>query len=300
MKDMMVVIAGLFGKRFTDKQKGRFIRYMQNRAQEAQVKFVLEDGHIGRRACRNIYLGSLKRARILLTVPYDTPTRILWPGIHYYPMNAGKNAARDSAAKALDLLLAAGLAGAYYLFVFCRFLRAGGPAVILPAAGMLLTALLTAGIVCGFENRNNYTRNSASIAIALECLRRFGKNAVAVALLDHSCCGFGGYQQLAAYMENKGLTKRIVALDCVASGREFHLHCLEKGPAVQNVQRHQIADSAKKQCVSGIFPDIMVLTGGSRLNGETIVRNTRCRKDCQIDLAKMEQTVDVIHALIVD
>ncbi len=32
MKDLMAAVAGLFGKRYSARQKARFLRYMENRA----------------------------------------------------------------------------------------------------------------------------------------------------------------------------------------------------------------------------------------------------------------------------
>ncbi len=297
MKELMVAVSGLFGKRYTNRQKERFILYMQNRAKENGLKFTLDTGRTGRHTCRNIYLGNIKRAKLLLTVPYDTSTRILWPNTLYYPTNAQKNIVQSSIVKGLNFLSAVILIVPCYLFLFRSSAAGGGRSGILPVAGMLLAVLLATKIIFGWANRNNYSRNSASVVISLACIKRLQPDSVAVALLDHSCCGFEGYQQLSRYLSQKGWKKKIVALDCVADGQELHLHGLRGIPKLEDVQGHQIRSENQKQSILELFPDSLILTGGRRVNGETVVSNTRNGKDCQIDLDKMERVVNIISKL---
>jgi len=297
MKELMIAVSGLFGKRYTDKQKERFILYMRNRAKESGLKFTLDTDRISGHTCRNIYLGNVKRANLLLTIPYDTSTGILWPNSQYYPINAQKNIVQNSIAKGLNFLLAIILIVSCYFFIFQYSATTGGSSGILPMIGMLLVVLLDTKIIFGWANRNNYSRNSASIVVALECFKRLQPDSVAVALLDDSCCGFGGYQQLSNYLIQKGWKKRIIALDCVANGQELHLHGLHGIPKIEDVQDHQICSENQKQSVLELFPDSLILTGGQQVNGETVIFNTRNGKDCQIDLDKMERVVNIICKL---
>ena len=296
MKELMIAVSGLFGTRCTNKQKERFICYMREWARENNLKCVLDTGKIGHHPCRNIYLGNFKRAKTILTIPYDTATRMMWPGNLYYPVNARKSMIQNSISKGLDLLFAITLIVAYYLFVF-RYSSAEGTAGVLRIIGMLLVTLLGAKTIHGWANRNNYARNSASIVVALECIKRLGQDSIVVALLDHSCCGFGGYHQLSDYLDRKGMKKKIIALDCVASGQELHLHSRQSAVVVEEVQSHLINDEDRKQSIMELFPECRILTGGSRIDGETVISNTRSGRDCQIDLDKMERTVDIIYKL---
>ena len=297
MKELMVAISGLFGKRCTNTQKDRFICYIQNLAKETNLKCTVDTGKIGHQTCRNIYLGNVKQAKVFLTVPYDTSTRILWPNIRYYPVNARKNSTRDSISKGLDLLISLTLVTLYYLFVFRHPSMHGGEVGILPTCGLILITLLGFKTIYGWQNRNNYSRNSASIVIALECLKRQTSNEIAVALLDQSCCGFGGYHQFSKYLDQKRLKKKIIVLDCVATGSELHLHGLHTLPELDGIQNHKIRTDDSNQSIVDLFPDSIVLTGGSYINGETVVSDTRNGKDCQINLQKMEHIVDVIRRL---
>ena len=68
-------------------------------------------------------------------------------------------------------------------------------------------------------------------------------------------------------------------------------------PELDGIQNHQICTGDSDQSIVELFPDSMILTGGSYINGETVVSDTRNGKDCQINLQKMEHIVDVIRRL---
>lgn len=293
MKDLMAAVAGLFGKRCTTRQKERFIRYMEERAREQGVKWAEDVQRQGFGVCRNLYLGKLKCAKILLAVPYDTAVRIWWPGIRYYPVHKVKNMQQDILAKGLDVLLATVLVVTYYLLA-CRM---SSTAATWKLTGLLVCVLVAGKFLFGWVNGNNYARNSASIVIALKCLERF-PGEVAVALLDQSCCGFQGYQQLQSDLKRRKLRKKVLVLDCVTSGEELHLHSVETAPELEGVQNHTLSVQEERGSVLELFPDCMILTGGRRAGDETVVLDTRSGKDRQIRLEKMEQTVEIVHQLV--
>ena len=96
LKDRMVALAGIFGKRYSKKQKIRFLRYVQRSAQEKGVKMYLDEGEASGKSGCNVYLGPTQRAKTILAVSYDTPSRLWWPGFHYYPMDPGRHARQES------------------------------------------------------------------------------------------------------------------------------------------------------------------------------------------------------------
>lgn len=127
LKDRMIAFAGIFGKRYSKKQKIRFLRYIQSSAQEKGVKMYLDEGEASGKSGCNVYLGPTQRAKTILAVPYDTPSRLWWPGFHYYPMDPERNARQESLVMALNFALAAVLLAAYWFAVFRRCFSAGGP-----------------------------------------------------------------------------------------------------------------------------------------------------------------------------
>ena len=302
LKDRMVALAGIFGKRYSKKQKIRFLRYVQRSAQEKGVKMYLDEGEASGKSGCNVYLGPTQRAKTILAVPYDTPSRLWWPGLHYYPMDPGRNARQESLVMALNFALAAVLLAAYWFAVFRRCFSVGGLTGGLALFGLLLMALLAVNLVLGSANAKNYSRNSASLALALEIFDGLQDGSVAVALLDNACAGLGGYARLAEYLGGRARQTNVVILDCVMSGSELHGHCTKErieALAARNgdIQWHEAASEGN--AVLSLFPRGMVITGGSRIGDATVVKGTRSGRDDELNMERMERVLVTLRQMII-
>ena len=302
LKDRMVALAGIFGKRYSKKQKIRFLRYVQRSAQEKGVKMYLDEGEASGKSGCNVYLGPTQRAKTILAVPYDTPSRLWWPGLHYYPMDPGRNARQESLVMALNFALAAVLLAAYWFAVFWRCFSVGGLTGGLALFGLLLMALLAVNLVLGSANAKNYSRNSASLALALEIFDGLQDGSVAVALLDNACAGLGGYARLADYLGGHARQANVVIFDCVMSGSELHGHCTKErieALAARNgdIQWHEAASEGNT--VLSLFPRGMVITGGSRIGDGTVVKGTRSGRDDELNMERMERVLVTLRQMII-
>lgn len=302
LKDRMIAFAGIFGKRYSKKQKIRFLRYIQSSAQEKGVKMYLDEGEASGKSGCNVYLGPTQRAKTILAVPYDTPSRLWWPGFHYYPMDPERNARQESLVMALNFALAAVLLAAYWFAVFRRCFSAGGPIGGLALFGPLLVALLAVNLVLGSANAKNYSRNSASLALALEIFDGLQDGSVAVALLDNACAGLDGYARLAEYLGGRARQTNVVILDCVMSGSELHGHCTKErieALAARNgdIQWHEAASEGN--AVLSLFPRGMVITGGSWIGDATVVKGTRSGRDDELNMERMERVLVTLRQMII-
>lgn len=302
LKDRMIAFAGIFGKRYSKKQKIRFLRYIQSSAQEKGVKMYLDEGEASGKSGCNVYLGPTQRAKTILAVPYDTPSRLWWPGFHYYPMDPERNARQESLVMALNFALAAVLLAAYWFAVFRRCFSAGGPIGGLALFGLLLVALLAVNLVLGSANAKNYSRNSASLALALEIFDGLQDGSVAVALLDNACAGLDGYARLAEYLGGRARQTNVVILDCVMSGSELHGHCTKErieALAARNgdIQWHETASEGN--AVLSLFPRGMVITGGSWIGDATVVKGTRSGRDDELNMERMERVLVTLRQMII-
>lgn len=302
LKDRMIAFAGIFGKRYSKKQKIRFLRYIQSSAQEKGVKMYLDEGEASGKSGCNVYLGPTQRAKTILAVPYDTPSRLWWPGFHYYPMDPERNARQESLVMALNFALAAVLLAAYWFAVFRRCFSVGGPIGGLALFGLLLVALLAVNLVLGSANAKNYSRNSASLALALEIFDGLQDGSVAVALLDNACAGLDGYARLAEYLGGRARQTNVVILDCVMSGSELHGHCTKErieALAARNgdIQWHEAASEGN--AVLSLFPRGMVITGGSWIGDATVVKGTRSGRDDELNMERMERVLVTLRQMII-
>lgn len=302
LKDRMIAFAGIFGKRYSKKQKTRFLRYIQLSAQEKGVKVLLDRSKMSGRDGCNIYLGPIKKAKTVLAVPYDTPTRLLWPGFCYYPVDPGRNARQESMAMALNCALGVVLLAVYWFAILRRCGGAGGLAEGLSLIGLLLVVLLAVEVVLGSANGTNYSRNSASLALALEIFDGLQDGNVAVALLDNACTGLGGYARLAEYLGSRAGQTNVVILDCVMSGSELHGHCSKERLGSLPLQSREILwyeAASEGNSVLSLFPRGMILTGGERVGETTVVRGTRSGKDNEIDMDRMERVLVALRQMII-
>ena len=169
LKDRMIAFAGIFGKRYSKKQKIRFLRYIQSSAQEKGVKMYLDEGEASGKSGCNVYLGPTQRAKTILAVPYDTPSRLWWPGFHYYPMDPERNARQESLVMALNFALAAVLLAAYWFAVFRRCFSAGGPIGGLALFGLLLVALLAVNLVLRWRWRWKFSTGCRTEVLRWRC-----------------------------------------------------------------------------------------------------------------------------------
>ena len=302
LKDRMVALAGIFGKRYSKKQKIRFLRYVQRSAQEKGVKMYLDEGEASGKSGCNVYLGPTQRAKTILAVPYDTPSRLWWSGLHYYPMDPERNARQESLVMALNFALAAVLLAAYWFAVFRRCFSVGGLTGGLALFGLLLMALLAVNLVLGSANAKNYSRNSASLALALEIFDGLQDGSVAVALLDNACAGLDGYARLAEYLGGRARQTNVVILDCVMSGSELHGHCTKErieALAARNgdIQWHEAASEGN--AVLSLFPRGMVITGGSWIGDATVVKGTRSGRDDELNMERMERVLVTLRQMII-
>ena len=168
--------------------------------------------------------------------------------------------------------------------------------------GLLLMALLAVNLVLGSANAKNYSRNSASLALALEIFDGLQDGSVAVALLDNACAGLGGYARLADYLGGRARQANVVIFDCVMSGSELHGHCTRErieALAARNgdIQWHEAASEGN--AVLSLFPRGMVITGGSRIGDGTVVKGTRSGRDDELNMERMERVLVTLRQMII-
>lgn len=298
MKDFMAAVAGAFGKRYTVKQKARFINYIRNREQKKGLQVQVKEGKgRGNSVCRNVYIGNIKNADTIIAVPYDTPSQRILPIWNYDPVRADQNLKTDTVVMIFHILAAMMLTIGYLIFLqhIRKFELLGTVTMVILLFPM---AWVDVKLVFGWGNKNNVSRNSASIVAALEFLDRYPKEA-AIALLDQSSCGFWGYKCMKDDLKEKAATKKIIALDCVSSGAFISLYC-NVGEEIQiqdeKIILKQVTQDKKEQSILGLFEKGVLLTGGENKENSAI-RNTGCNRDTEINLLKMEKTIQVLHEL---
>lgn len=287
MREKMAILGGVYGKRCTTRQKNRFINYLMQQLRRLgyEARLDVKKGGTGR-VCKNLYVGDLEKARVVVTVPYDTPSRFLFPGYIYRPLDSKKTLQSEMLYQALQSAAAICLLIFYYFFVFQRCLEGERTGSL--AWGILGLALLgveTYRMAAGTANPYNFDRNTGGIAILLEVISGMGKRKqIAYAFLDQACCSREGYAQLSMELGKRAEAIQVLMLDCVSAGEKLHFITGNQG--LKNQEGVEVHDMKQN-----LFPWGALLAGGEWCDGELLIKHTRTKQDSDLHEDKMEYTV---------
>lgn len=299
MREKMAVLGGVYGKRYTARQKNRFINYLNQQLNRLgyETQLDIKRGGSGR-VCKNFYVGDLEKAKIIVTVPYDTPSRFFFSGYIYRPLNSKRTLHSEMLYQALQSIAAVSLLTLFYIFIFqpCRNTGNRGM-LIFGILGLAVLAVGTYKAAVGTANPYNFDRNTAGIAILVEIMKKLGKRKqIAYAFLDQACCSKEGYMQLARVLEKRIANVRLLMLDCVSAGEKLHFITGEQTRVEQEkLQIHLMGEKELEETMLGIFPQGVLLAGGEWDCGDLMVKNTRTKHDSELHEEKIEYTIAFLN-----
>lgn len=308
MQELMVMIAGFLGRRYSERDKTRFLRYLSARLGESVRPFALDTRPRpgpGGKSCRNLIAGKLKEAAVVLAAPYDTGTRMLLPGAAYAPTDPRRNYRTDSLNLALAAILGLGIFFLYFFLVLRPFFPGGTvPVQVLTGVGMAACAAAGFRLMSGWPNRRNYNRNSSCVVLLLQgWLQDVWGERTALAFLDRSCCSVEGGSRLGEQMREERSKALVVLLDSICLGDTLFV-CYRVKTEAQARRTAQILgesfpvrlvpldEERAGQTVLSCFSRALLLTGGREENGTCVIRDTRCGADSEIDLEKMKRLLE--------
>jgi len=299
MKDLIVRLAGCYGKRYTRNQKIRFLNYLSREFESMGYKTgVYSQKSLFKNKLIHMAAGDMQTAEVLFVTSYDTPSRIIWPGYTYFPLKRERDQKYNVWNGVLGLLVFLLICAAYYRFVFPMFGQAAAAGRrILAGLFTFLTVLFTSRIISGFPNKYNFTRNTASLAVCLKIAEQAGKQQAAFLFTDMTVSSNEGLKILQEQLGSVLQRKRVIFFDCIGKGDIFaagsceetraeagrFMACFEPG----TIQRLPIQGTFKE-----LFPKAFILTRGILKDDDVIVKNTRSGKDCELDFEALEEAVN--------
>lgn len=302
MKELLFHFGLTLGKRYSKNQKAWFL---EEAAKEAALRgysseLLKHQTKLGR--SYHLSIGSLKTAKWVLIAAYDTPSKLLRPGL-YYPFKPEKNLKTDASNLILQVLISFVVFTALY-FVLTAVAHSDLSLQIPVWIASLIVFILVLKMFSGFPNRFNHNRNSASIALMLDLLKEQGlKSKLALVFVDKAVVGIEGYKQLRDLNVIPQSAKTLI-LDSIASEPTLVLACAEptidqaKSLAsrlkIETFVRSFTEDSSLVHPFS-MFPKGMMMVAGERLGNDLVVKNTRTKKDYAVDLDRLD---DIRQALV--
>ena len=198
--------------RNSPKQKERFLRFIQDICAEKGWTSQLEQ--IG--FSRNLVIGDLSSAKIVVSAHYDTPIRSLFPSI-LYPHSKART--RWSMYWPIPVFV--------FFFVLLSFLLEFSVFQIMIRIAYILFLL----IVCirlwfGPANEENLNENTSGVAVLLilmQILNKANRSKTAFVLFDHGAHSPAGSEKFYRNHRSEFRDKFLIDLDCVGLGEMFFI-----------------------------------------------------------------------------
>lgn len=292
MKDLVTFFGLTLGIRNTQKQKEIFYKTISKVFNDMNYDVSLQSSNLKLLSLNNIVIGDLKKAKTVIATAYDTPTKAYLKGYKYYPFNTLKNIKQENKNLIIQLLISLVLIGviAISLWNFNSYNMGLKVVSILVA---VICIIYVYKIVKGKPNEINLNRNSSSVAMLTAIASELKKNNdVAFVLLDRSVTSFEGLKFLKGNMLDN---KEIVILDCIAAGEKLVVaHRLKTKlkedffNQIQFIDKKYTEEEAENN-VLNFFSKCIYITSGSIEGKQLVVKNTRSKKDFDIDISRLEK-----------
>lgn len=202
--------------RKTKAQKEAFIRYLQSQLPELQIEACSSP------AGKNLVLGNVDKAQVLLTAHYDTCIRSFFPNL-MIPLRPGLKMLY-SVLIILPMLIFSLLAG------YLTYRITGIYALFLPIYLAVYILLFCLKFLWGKANPHTVNDNTSGVLTALRIWRGMipsQRQKAAVVLFDNEEVGCKGSKWFNAQHKEAMKSKLVLNFDCVGDGDHFILVATE-------------------------------------------------------------------------
>lgn len=291
MKDQMMEYGILFAKRYTSKQKKFFLTTLSERLISSGYPVEVQSLKSKIVEINNLIVGDIKNSSIVIAAAYDTPSQSFYLNSKYYPFNAKKNVTSESISIAIQFALSLLCFIMVFLILYDFSLKSN----VLKVISILLAVLLMVGayfILKGRANPINFNRNSASIALMMEMSKSCIDKSVAFVFLDKAINSYDGIKQLAKIVKPN---QQVILLDSIASGEKLICAHLEKTQCSdiltnkQGLNFHEKIYEYNSNSLFQIIESSIIICCGNIENKQLVVKNTRCKKDCIVEMERLEK-----------
>ncbi|MFM1581860.1 hypothetical protein ABGF48_06640 [Helcococcus bovis] len=221
-KDILVRYGYILSKRYTEKQKLRASLALEKDLRSISSNVKVDIFNNKDKKNRNLYVGSIKNAKIILATYYDTPSSFMGS---YYPLDKKLQSRNSIIFIFLSSLIAISIAILYTIFFAVDVLK-GKNIFSLPALMIMISYflffILFNRIVRGTASRKTKIRNSSSLIYILNLIAegKFNKT-ISFAFLDSGCTNNAGLERLSELNSDAN----IIYLDSI--GADYDLFSFE-------------------------------------------------------------------------
>ncbi len=257
----------------------------------------------------NLIFGNLKSTRYVVMVPYDTPGRIFWPKLHYYPLDGTKSSAKATIPQYGPVIIF------YFLFLGLLYVL---PALALNAYAYLALSGVSVVIFImifillfrGVPNKHNANRNTSGMLAAIELARSLTKEQrrqVAFVFTDRNDGRHFGSKLVADALKEANKNPMIILLNCIGKGEKLVLGATNgnKKTAAEIMKKYKgerkpsvsvLTSDMQVQSPMGYFTKgISIARGDIDNKGSLVVEHTCTKKDTEISEEGIDQIVSMLQ-----
>lgn len=297
-----------FGVRFSKRDKQKFQKQLIEDYKELGYTCEIIQGKRFLSKASNLMFGNIKHAKTVIAIPYDTPQKVFWPSSYFYPLDG-------MATTNKSLIPVFGPVLIIYLLLLFLMNSAGSFTDSLTTNTMLMFTFLIIILVLfyvmlhGVRNKNNYTRNSASIYAAYEIASALDKDTrrqVAFLFLDMNKSRHLGAKVAAEDFLKQSKNPNVIVLNAFASGSQLQIgyraqnkkmaQDLNKGLAnAERLKMIALSDEMRNSSPMEHFQKAVTIGAGEiDKKGRLCVLHTGTRKDNQIDEGNIEKVISLV------
>lgn len=208
-----------YGPRFSKREKRAFANEIIKDFTELGYDGIVDTKKMTFSSVNNILIGNFKSARTLIVVPYDTPSKVLYPNYKYY-LQDGKLMLKKNFGPVFGPMVIG-----YIILLIVTFYLPGliskDMQHIFSIFAITYLILMFIFFLKGFANRNNAVKNNASVQMAYDiakALKADQKKNVAFAFTDKNDTKMLGSKLLEEYMTTLRKKPLKIVLYCIGRG----------------------------------------------------------------------------------
>jgi len=298
MKDAMLFYGVTLGQRYNQPQKQFFFDQVSEIYKKLGYSVSLQSQATRYNSVNNIIIGNVEKAKTIVAASYDTPAKIKFCSVPYFPFNAKKNVQIEALYSVAQWTLIT--ITLFLMFLVLRnFFNYALLMKIISVALTLCVGLFVYWLLKSLPSPINFNRNSAALAIINKLAEGLKKTETAFVLLDQSVNSYQGLQLLSNSVKRK---QRVILLEALAAGEKLVVAHKEKTEVAEYLADRELKFIDKvyndEQSVNNqlaFFDQLVILVSGSIERAQFVVKKTRNKQDIDVDISRMDKLAEVIR-----
>lgn len=305
MREILIRVASVFGKRNNKRRKGNFLQFFMDKFLTMRYKVEVVKGKEKSNTSQNLFIGNFEKNNTVFMTGYDTSSMLLIP-FSYYPLNNKKNSNNNLIDLITRIILAIGIV-IFYVYIQNNgliYLNNKLFSIVLNA----LVSFLVLALIIGISSPYNFERNTTAItALYQAAVDSKSTRNIAFVYVDKTIGdGAYGYKYLAEENQNLFKDKHVIILDCISNGKDIFVvyknNATNKAKQLVslladnniNAKEILISDEQAKNTSLSNYENSILLTSGVLKNNEIVVRKTRTFFDSNVNIDRVEKITDVL------